>query len=464
MRIRNREMSLSRLFRPNNDRSIVRNLVADRDSWEKIIQKPFTEVKKTKLVSLNQQIDSFAAKWGFKGLGVLWNPQFISDFLKLKEKESTQSAGQKVFVTIWIHPLLLSLRIAKYCPAIGYGGSDMAIMTKAVNTINDKIVVNDDFRNLEVIDDSFHQPEDDSDNPDNKEDEEIAENLPDMIEDLIVTEEVGMSRVDPLDHSTRSTSSLGRQNAFDHSDLDKPEDEPEDKPEDEPEESVVTKIEPKLERSSNECFDIRSLLCGYRHEVDPNVKAEDEEKPKITIIGFHPPTSLPAERPNQQLIQLPQPQPTQIGKLFADNPDEVAPAQLLLNSSRLVHESVMDNDGFTDVLDPEYLQQFSPNNSEVVPTVMSVVTIDTATITNAPRADRRRPENDSDISLPADLFDTSANDSGDVQPTLEDIDGPMTLREAIEERRAIQEAAEACYSESTPIGKHIRTFRRQFPQ
>ena len=84
---------------------------------------------------------------------------------------------------------------------------------------------------------------------------------------------------------------------------------------------------------------------------------------------------------------------------------------------------------------------------------MSITTIDTANvILNAPKADRSRDQ-DADITLPADLFDTSANDSGE----------PQTLREHIEERRAIQEAAEACYSESTPIGKHLRQFRNQFP-
>ena len=114
---------------------------------------------KTKLVDLNQQIDSFASKWAFKGLGALWNPQFIRDLINLKRNESNQSAGQKVFVQIWLHPMLLSLRVAKYCPAIGYGGGDMSIMAKAIDSLEDKLVINESLRNLEVIEDSFHMPD-----------------------------------------------------------------------------------------------------------------------------------------------------------------------------------------------------------------------------------------------------------------------------------------------------------------
>ena len=127
-----------------------------------------------------------------------------------------------------------------------------------------------------------------------------------------------------------------------------------------------------------------------------------------------------------------------------------------------VRESPIENDGFSEDLEPKYLEflarSFSSENNDGgnVPTMMSVVTIDTAThVPNAPKADRDRRELDSDISLPADLFDTSANDSGEA---------PMTpLRAAIEERRQIQEAAEACYGESTPQGRHIRKYRYQFP-
>ena len=280
-------MSLSRLFRPNNDRSILRNMIADREGWEKIVEKPLPEIKKTKLVSLNQQIDSFASKWAFKGIGALWNPQFIKELLELKTNESTQSSGQKVFAAIWIHPMLMSLRVAKYCPAIGYSKSDMTIMSKAVSTVSDKIVINPDFRNLEVIDDSFHSP--DPENVLNKEDEEtdeINEHLNSLLDELVVTEERGMNRVQPLDSTNRSMASLGRQDGFDHGkeSEDEPEDKPEDKPEaepedepeckpeDEPKETIMDKIEPKLEKESLDTFDIRSLLCGYRHEVNENVK------------------------------------------------------------------------------------------------------------------------------------------------------------------------------------------------
>lgn len=192
------------------------------------------------------------------------------------------------------------------------------------------------------------------------------------------------------------------------------------------------------------------------------------------------------DRPNQRLVQLPVPN-SPCGKSFADkcarlietkcvhctpvlcarcvqlkNLIEDTYLNPLETPQKVVLESPVENDGFSEDLDPNYLKflgrSFSsePDGDDVTPTVMSVVTIDTAThVPNAPKPDRNRREQDLDISLPADLFETSANDSGEK---------PMTpLRAAIEERRQIQLAAELSYSESTPQGRHIRQFRHQFP-
>ena len=89
---------------------------------------------------------------------------------------------------------------------------------------------------------------------------------------------------------------------------------------------------------------------------------------------------------------------------------------------------------------------------------MSVVTVDTAeqSVPQAPKMNRSRENNDLDFTLPTDMFETSAND------------GPATprsiIREAIEERRIIQDASEAAWAESTPQGKELRKFRgRKFP-
>ena len=455
-------MSLSRLFRPNNDRSILRNLVADREGWEKIVQKPLAEEKKTKLVSLNQQIDSFASKWAFKGLGALWNPQFINDFLKLKANESTQKTGQKVFVTVWLHRLLLSLRVAKYCPAIGYNGGDMTIMGKAVDAIQAKIVVNNDLRNLEVIEDSFHLPDDIRSYSENEEIEEKEDsNLEALLEDLVVTEELGMNRLVALDSSSKANRSLERQDAIDLNWWGE-----------KIEEEIEEKVEPKIEDESEdkkESFDIRSVLCGYRHEVDSDVKVETDVKPKVTIIGFHPPSSVPMDRPNQQIINLPKPDRLcNLGKTIAEYCAKCLSTSMLdsyIDKIELseVTEVADENDEFSEDLDPKYLkflsESFSSDADDKVPTVMSVVTIDTAeqSIPQAPKMNRSREnQDDLDFTLPTDMFNTSAND------------GPATprsiIREAIEERRIIQDASEAAWAESTPQGKELRKFRgRKFP-
>ena len=170
------------------------------------------------------------------------------------------------------------------------------------------------------------------------------------------------------------------------------------------------------------------------------------------------------ERPNQQIIQLPVPEPLhKLGKLFADIMTRcVSHTALTSNVVKIelleVRENVAENDGFTENLDPEYLkflgQSFSSEPGESPPTHMSVVEIDTNAPPPAPTKSARNND-DLDISLPPDLFNTSANDEGDAEMSI--------IRAAIEERRPTQEAAEAAWAASTPQGRMIRQERRKFP-
>ena len=175
------------------------------------------------------------------------------------------------------------------------------------------------------------------------------------------------------------------------------------------------------------------------------------------------------ERPNQQIINLPKPDRLcNLGKTIAEYCANCL-STTMLNSTidkielSEVTEVADENDGFSEDLDPEYLkflsESFSSDADDNVPTTMSVVTIDSAEplVPQAPKMNRSREEReDLDFTLPADLFNTSANDNPATPRSI--------IREAIEERRIIQDASEAAWSESTPQGKELRKFRGQkFP-
>ena len=130
---------ISRLFKPSNDKSIVRNLLTDNSEYEKIRQRSLTVNKKTEMAILKEKIEKFTTRWNYKGLCALWNPIFLAEFMAIKMSETKQTPGQKIFLCVWIHPLLLSLRCGLYCPAIGYKQADLDIMTKSVTKIEDNI-------------------------------------------------------------------------------------------------------------------------------------------------------------------------------------------------------------------------------------------------------------------------------------------------------------------------------------
>ena len=369
-------MSISRLFRPGNDKSILRNLISDQQGWEKVISKPLAAEKKSKLVELNQLIDAFAVRWAFKGMGVFWNPQFVTEYLSLKIQESKQQVGQKIFSLVWLHPLLHSVRIAKFCPAIGYAKTDLQILAEATAKLENQISINNN--QLAVINDSFHSPDGNNDDDDDEEDDREIEMLtkPDILDELVITEEIGM-REHALDTSNQSdpNRSLRRQDAID--------------------EDIVTKINQvnlvdtdngdscKAEAGSEckeelkdekpikcEPFDIRTILCspygGYN-------QVKEEPKP-ITIIGFHPPNSLPAiddKGPSRCVLSLPEPKLlADMGKIFADTLATVASATALaclvdkieileipssqMPSNHQIFESADVDGEFSDDLETEY--------------------------------------------------------------------------------------------------------------
>lgn len=144
---------ISRLFKPSNDKSIIRNLISEPQEYDKIKNRTLTVLKKTALVDLKAKIDAFIARWSHKAMPCLWNPIFVAEFLAIKEAEAKQSPGQKIFLAIWIHPLLLSIRCCLFCPAVGYKESDLGIMSKSIDKLNDvvQIIENNGQQGLKTV-------------------------------------------------------------------------------------------------------------------------------------------------------------------------------------------------------------------------------------------------------------------------------------------------------------------------
>ena len=431
-------MSISRLFRPNNDRSITKNLVTDNEGWAKIAGRQLADDKRTKLIELNAQIDAFAVRWGHKGMGILWNPMFIREFLQLKKAESRQQVGQKVFSVFWIHPMLLSSRIAKFCPAVGYVNSDMEIMAKATSGVEEKISVMNN--SLMVVNDSFHSPDNDADDDDDDDDDfELVNN---KIDDFVVlagsqkrsasSAERSFVRQSAIDEENQdpdniNLSAIDAVQSMEHRDCPL---------ESQIEQKVEPKIEPKIEPKSNENpdFNLKTILCGTLCGVSgPDIKTEKDEKP---IFGFHAPSSLPS---------LPAPvisSPVTSGKYFAEIKTNASICPLE------VSEVVVDGDDFSEDLDADYLNHLgttvfaSPQNSS----------INTSSGSLAPKINRQRsgpvidqPETFGlDFSLPNALFEEDEEEKAEAD-------------------RTVVRQGRTSWSESTPQGKLLRGGRGKYP-
>ena len=152
---------ISRLFKPTNDKSILRNLISEPQEYDKIQSRQLSVIKKTELADLKKKIDNFVARWNFKGMSCLWNPIFLAEFLHIKEEEAKQTPGQKVFLTCWLHPCLLSIRCNLYCPANGYKGADLDIMSKAIDKIKNSIemINGNGLQGLATATDKFFVPD-----------------------------------------------------------------------------------------------------------------------------------------------------------------------------------------------------------------------------------------------------------------------------------------------------------------
>ena len=129
----------SRVFQPENDRKIIKNLLLSHKDYEKIEGRQLSAIKRSNLVDLKSKINQFNTRWNYKGMAALWNPQFLAEFLAIKRAESEQTAGQKLFLTVWLHPILLSIRTCLYCPVFGYKTSDMEIMKNAIVKLDNNI-------------------------------------------------------------------------------------------------------------------------------------------------------------------------------------------------------------------------------------------------------------------------------------------------------------------------------------
>ena len=165
---------LSRLFKTSNDRSIVRNLLSDDSEYRKIEERTLSATKKTALIDLKTRINAFTARWNYKGMPCLWNPVFLAEYLAIKVAETKQTPGQKIFLTVWLHPMLLSIRCSLYCPAIGYKQADLDIMEKAVVKLENmiKMISDGQCQGLATVYDPFVVP--DSFFPDHNKEVEAA--------------------------------------------------------------------------------------------------------------------------------------------------------------------------------------------------------------------------------------------------------------------------------------------------
>ena len=131
-----RDSELSKIFSGDIDKSIVKNLSHTSHEVSVILNdKKLTSNKKAELLEINAKIDDFIKEFTHKSFETIKSKNYIDKYSGLKCAESRQSAGRKIFVVQWIHPILQTLRFSKWLPAKNVIQADLTTLDRKANEL-----------------------------------------------------------------------------------------------------------------------------------------------------------------------------------------------------------------------------------------------------------------------------------------------------------------------------------------
>ena len=128
---------LSNCFTDWFDKRICGNLVHENGQVNVLITDArLTQDKKNELQKLNEQMEKFIEEFNKKNVGILRSKRFIERYSGIKTAESKQTAGKRIFLVMWVHPILLSLRFSRWLPAKDVKQNDLGHLCKAATKLS----------------------------------------------------------------------------------------------------------------------------------------------------------------------------------------------------------------------------------------------------------------------------------------------------------------------------------------
>ena len=83
------------------------------------------------LLELNRMVNSFQNEYEGRKISIFENPEFRQKWADILERQSRQPNGRKLFMTVYFHPILGHVRVAKWLPKrnVCMGDQGFLIMT-----------------------------------------------------------------------------------------------------------------------------------------------------------------------------------------------------------------------------------------------------------------------------------------------------------------------------------------------
>ena len=81
------------------------------------------------MLELNRSINKFQADFEGRKASVFSDPEFRQKWAEIAELEGKQPNGRRMFMTLYVHPVIGHLRVAKWLPKRNICGSDSEFLT-----------------------------------------------------------------------------------------------------------------------------------------------------------------------------------------------------------------------------------------------------------------------------------------------------------------------------------------------
>ena len=125
---------MSKIFTASMDKSIVSTLKHTDEEIKVILSDTkLTSNKKAELLEINQKIDEFVREFTNENISVLETKRYKERYSGIKNMESRQTSGRRIFVVQWVHPILNTIRFSKWAPARNVIQADLDIMKQLSN-------------------------------------------------------------------------------------------------------------------------------------------------------------------------------------------------------------------------------------------------------------------------------------------------------------------------------------------